>query len=119
MLKQVAGHVVRMQVTIGVAGAAIWWLLAGPSAALAALVGGGISALLSFHFAIRMLARGAASDPKAALGAFYRAEAMKLTMATALEFISVYGLWDDAVPLITTLAATLAAYWLVLLRGSN
>lgn len=119
MLKKVAGRVVRMQVTIGVAGAAVWWLLAGPSAALAALVGGGISALVSAHFAIRLLAHGATSDPKAALGAFYRAEAMKLTMTAALVFIAVYALRDDAVPLITTLAATLAAYWLALLRGSD
>lgn len=117
MLKQVAWGVVRMQLGIGVAGAVVWWLLAGPMGALAALAGGGISALLSFHFAARMLAHGNAPDPKAALGAFYRAEAMKLAMGTALIFIAVYVLREHAVPLVTTLAATLAAYWLALLRG--
>lgn len=117
VLKRVAWGVVRLQLMIGIAGAALWLLMDGPMAALAAMAGAGISALLSFHFAARMLANGASSDPKAALGAFYRAEAMKLTLGTALIFIAVYLLRDDAVPLVTTLAATLAAYWLALLRG--
>ena len=119
MLKRIAGCVVRLQIMIGLAGAALWWLFADVSAALAALAGGAISALLSAHFAARLLAHSAATDPRAVLGAFYRAEAMKLTMAAALIFIAVYALRDDAVPLITTLAATLAAYWLVLLCGSD
>lgn len=114
MLRRVAGRVVRLQLAIALAGAAVWALFGGLQAALAALAGGGISALLTFYFAVRFGARGD-SDPKAVLGAFYRAEMMKLLLGTGLIFAAVYVLRDNAVPLVTTLAATLAAYWLVLL----
>lgn len=115
MLKRVAGRIVRLQLAIALAGAVVWALAGGLPAALAALAGGGISALLTLYFAVRLGARGGDSDPKAVLGAFYRAEMMKLLLGTGLIFTAVYVLRDDAVPLVTTLAATLAAYWLVLL----
>jgi len=115
VLRRVAGRIVRLQLAIALAGAAIWTPFGGPTAALAALAGGGISALLTFYFAARFGARGGNTDPRSVLGAFYRAEMMKLLLGTGLIFTAVYVLRDDAVPLVTTLAATLAAYWLVLL----
>ncbi|PWG63377.1 hypothetical protein DEM34_08700 [Spiribacter halobius] len=115
MLMRVAGRIARLQLAIALAGAAVWALAGGLTAALAALVGGGISAALTFYFAARLGARGRNADPKAVLGAFYRAEMMKLFLGTGLIFTAVYVLRDNAVPLVTTLAATLTAYWFVLL----
>ncbi len=115
MLRRVAWRVIRIQWLIGAVAAAIWWWLGGPAAALAALVGLGISTAMTGYVALKWSLSSGAEEPKAMLGGFYRAEMMKLLLGTGLIFIGVYVFRDNAAALVTTLAFTLAAYGLVLL----
>lgn len=118
MLRQVVRRVLRLQIAIGLIGAALWLFAEGPRAGLAALAGGGISVVLSFYFALKVFARDAAADPEAALGALYRAEAMKFLLTAVLVSLAVIAFREQIVPVITTFAATLVlGYWLAL-RGS-
>lgn len=115
-LRRVALRVIRIQMAIGLVAAGLWSLTSGTAAGLAALTGTGISAFMTFYVALRWGLRSAAEDdPKAILGAFYRAEMMKLLLGTVLIVMGVYAFRDEAAALVTTLALTLAAYGLVLL----
>ncbi|WP_193222257.1 ATP synthase subunit I [Alkalilimnicola sp. S0819] len=108
----------RLQIAIGLIGAVLWLVAGGPRAGLAALAGGGISVMLSFYFAIKVFARNAEADPEAALGALYRAEAMKFLLTAVLVSLAVIAFRDQVVPVITSFAATLLlGYWLAW-RGS-
>jgi len=114
-LRRVALRIVRLQLVIGLAAAALWWFIGGPIAALAALTGLGISVAMTGYVALKWAVSGSAEDPRAMLGGFYRAEAMKLLLGTGLIFFGVFLFRDQAAALVTTLALTLAAYGLVLL----
>ena len=115
-LRRVARRVILIQMTIGLAAAAIWTLFSGTAAGLAALSGGSISAFMTFYVAARWRLRSAPEDePKAILGAFYRAQMMKLLLGTVLIVTAVYAFQDEAAALVITLALTLTAYGLVLL----
>jgi ATP synthase protein I len=114
LVSTVPGRIVLWQCLVGFAGAALW-SLAGLDAALAALLGGISSAVLSLHFAIRVFARKPGSPPGAMLGAFYRAEAFKLIAAMAIFAVAAKFYGHVFVPLVTTFVATLTVYWFALL----
>ncbi|RZU99532.1 ATP synthase subunit I [Spiribacter vilamensis] len=115
-LRRVALRVIRIQMAIGLAAAAIWTLSSGIGAGLAAVSGAGISAFMTFYVAARWRLRSAAeTDPKVILGTFYRAQMMKLLLGSVLIVTAVYAFRDEAAALVTTLALTLVAYGLVLL----
>jgi len=115
-LKRAALRVVRIQMAIGLVVTGLWSLISGPAAGMAALAGTGISVFMTSYVALRWGLRSAGEDdPKAILGAFYRAEMMKLLLGTVLIVMGVYAFQDEAAALVTTLALTLAAYGLVLL----
>jgi ATP synthase protein I len=107
-------RIVLWQVLVALIGAVLWMTAAGTGAALAALAGGGASALFSLHFALRVFARGVA-QPERVLGAFYRAEAVKLILAMALFVVAAKYFGHLFVPLLTTYLATLVVFWAALL----
>lgn len=115
MLRQVALKVVRIQLLIGLVSAVIWIWAGGLEAGLAALVGLGISVLMTGYVALRWSLSSDPREPQAMLGGFYRAQVMKLLLGTGLIFIGVYVFRDQAAALVTTLALTLSAYGFVLL----
>lgn len=115
-LRRVASQVIRWQIGIGLSATALWAVISGVEAGLAALVGTGISVFMTFYVAMRWgLKSAGAQEPRAILGAFYGAVTMKLLLGTALIFIAVYAFRDNAGALVITLSLTLAAYGLVLL----
>ena len=115
-LKRVAVQVIRWQIAIGLIAAGIWTLASGSDAGPAAIAGTGVSAFMTFYVAMRWGLRSATEEGRRALlGAFCRAERMKLLLGTVLIVMAVYAFQDEAAALVTTLALTLAAYGLVLL----
>ena len=115
-LVSVARRVIWLQIAIGLVAAGVWTLTNGVQAGLAAVSGTGISVFMTFYVAMRWSLRSAAeSEPRAILGAFYRAQMMKLLLGTVLIFAAVYAFREEAGALVITLALTLAAYGLVLL----
>lgn len=115
MLKQVALKVLRIQLLLGSASAGLWLWAAGTAAGLAALVGLGISVLMTGYVALRWSLSSDPREPQAMLGGFYRAQVMKLLLGTGMIFIGVFVFQDQAAALVTTLALTLSAYGFVLL----
>jgi len=107
-------RIICWQMLVALVGSALW-LTAGTGAALAALAGGTASALFSLQFALRVFARGPAAPPELVLGAFYRAEAIKLVLAAALFVVTARYFGHLFVPLLTTYLATLVVYWAALL----
>jgi len=83
-------------------------------AALGALVGGGISVLLSLWMALRVFSVPAEAGPQAVFAAFVKAEAIKMVMAVALFSAAAIFLSHVFVPLVVTFVATLVVNWLAL-----
>jgi ATP synthase protein I len=118
VLKTIPARIVFWQLVVGVTGAAVSAVLLGSKAALGAFLGGAIAALLSLYFAVRIFSRRG-SDPQAIVQAFYRAEALKLVMATALFVLVAIFLADVWLPLITTFVASQAVYGFALIWKSG
>lgn len=96
--------------------AGVIWLLASSqlAQAAAALAGGGTPAVLNVYLALR-LPQGDDVAPSTFLAAFYRAQALKLGLATGLLALAVMVFQAQFLALITTLGAALAVHWLALL----
>lgn len=96
--------------------AGVSWLLASgqPAQAAAALAGGCTPAVLNVYLALR-LPQGDDVAPATFLAAFYRAQALKLGLATGLLALAVMAFQEQFLALITTLGAALAVHWLALL----
>lgn len=108
-----------MQLAIGLVLAGAWGLGDGGRSASAALTGAGISALLSAYMGLKVFARDAKADSSGAFRALVRAEFVKLLLAAVLVSFAIIAFREHTLPLITTLGATLLAYWLALLRAPN
>ena len=108
-------RIVGAQVAVALAIAAALLQVKGGIAALSAVVGGAIAFVPAALYAGRMVV-APADDPRALLGAQYRAEAYKtvatlgLFAATFFFFRGVAALW-----LFVTYAATLMVYFVALL----
>jgi len=94
--------------------AVLFGLAMGAQAALGALVGGGISVLLSLWMALRVFSVPAEAGPQAVFAAFVKAEAIKMVMAVALFSAAAIFLSHVFVPLVVTFVATLVVNWLAL-----
>lgn len=114
-MKDAAARIIAIQLVIGIGGAVAWGWFDGIPAALAALGGALISALLTFYTAVKVFARGKEADPRQIVAAMYRAEAMKLLLAAVLLSVAISQFPEYALPLVSAFAASLAAYWFALL----
>lgn len=116
----VAWRVLGWQGAITGAAAFAALLVAGPTAALAAVYGGlVVAALPTFYFAWRVFSRRPDDSPRTVVGAFYRGEVGKFAL-TAVLFVFGIGVFSEQfLPLILTYMAALGSYWVVLASESN
>jgi F0F1-type ATP synthase assembly protein I len=99
--------------------AAIAWVVADAGTAAAAAFGGLIVLLPGLWFARKALIRTVATEPKAMLGAFYKAEFGKLLLTTLLFFIGALWFGKHFAALMLTCIACLAMNWLMLAVAKN
>ncbi len=109
-----ATRIALLQGLIGIAAAIVWVKLAGPKSGLAALIGGGIGAVLTIYAATKTFA-APASDARHAVMMFFRAQVRKLLLAVVLFAVAVRFFADVFAPLVTTFALSLTVYWFALL----
>ncbi len=113
-LKSVPMRVVTWQLAVAGAGG-LAWALSSPADAIAALVGGATSALLTLQFAIRVFSRPPEAPPQVLLAAIFRAEVFKLVLAAVFFLLVARFFGHLFVPVLTTFVATLVVFWFALL----
>ena len=110
----VPGKIIAGQTGVTLVAAVLFGLATGGEAALGALVGGGISLVLSLWMALRVFSVPAEAGPRAMFAAFVKAEVLKLVMAVVLFSAAAIFLSHVFLPLVVTFAATLVVNWLAL-----
>lgn len=110
----VPAKIIAGQSGVTVVTAVLFGLGMGAQAALGALVGGGISVLLSLWMALRVFLVPPEAGPQAMMAAFVKAEALKMVMAVAMFSAAAIFLSHVFVPLVVTFGATLVINWLAL-----
>ncbi|MDD3761664.1 MAG: ATP synthase subunit I [Nevskiales bacterium] len=113
-----ATRIALTQLLIAVVSAALWAFFADSRSGLAAMVGGGISVILTYYTAIKTFA-APAKDAQFAVMNFYRAEVRKLILAAVLFAAAVRFFGDVFAPVVVTFALTLTVYWFALLWDTN
>jgi F0F1-type ATP synthase assembly protein I len=114
-LGSVPGKIIVGQSGVTLVAALLFGLLMSGEAALGALVGGGISVVLSLWMAVRVFSVPAEAGPQAVLSAFVRAEVGKLVMAVVLFSAAAIFLSHVFIPLVVTFVATLVVNRLALI----
>ncbi|MEC9364548.1 MAG: ATP synthase subunit I [Sinimarinibacterium flocculans] len=109
-----ATRIALLQGLIGIVSGVAWAMLSTPKAGLAALIGGGIGAVLTIYAAAKTFAVPA-SDARHAVMTFFRAEVRKLLLAAVLFAVAVRFFADVFAPLVSTFALSLLVYWFALL----
>ncbi|MFO1429155.1 MAG: ATP synthase subunit I [Candidatus Competibacteraceae bacterium] len=112
--KRATKRIVVIQTTITLL-AAVACLLVNVKAAYSAVVGGGISIIATLYFARQVFSLPVGTPPEKIATRFYLGEALKIGLTVILFSIAIVGLRVSFLPLFLTYAATLMAYWLVLL----
>lgn len=108
-------RIIGLQVKVTVVISLLLLALYGAVVALSGLLGGAVSVIGSWAYAISIAApRG--DDPKLLLRGHYRGELFKLA-ATVASFALVFIFFDSvrALPLFLTYVATLSMYWVALI----
>ena len=113
-LGSVPGKIVVGQSGVTLIAAVLFGLTMDGEAAFGALVGGGISVVLSLWMALRVFSVPAEAGPRAMFSAFVKAEAIKMVMAVVLFSAAAIFLSHVFIPLVVTFVATLAVNWLAL-----
>jgi ATP synthase protein I len=112
--KQVTRKITLIQLLVTLLAAMMALGFSGVQAAYSALVGGGISTLVTFYFASQVFsARIGASAPKIAR-AFVVGEVVKILLTVVLLSVAFLWLAVSPLPLLLAYMAALMAYWLVL-----
>lgn len=114
--RRVAFGVVRGQLAVTAAAAAVGWALGGPHGALSAGLGGAIGTVASLAMALFAFGRRSGASAYRVLGAFYLGELVKIAIAV-VAFVLVLKL-TSASPgaMFATYMATFLVYWIVLAR---
>lgn len=109
-------RIIQIQVAITVAIALLMLVIQSLPAAISAFAGGAIGFITSLIYAKKMQAPPD-SEPRKILRAHYKAEAYKMVF-TILLFSLIFTQHKEvaALPLFATYAATIAAYWMALLK---
>jgi ATP synthase protein I len=115
--RRIAFRVVTWQAVAASCVAALFLAFATRHAAMSSLLGGGIGVAASLAMFIAVFRRTAATDAKGVVSAFYKGEAAKL-LITIVLFVAVLAWVEVAVlPFFGGYVATLAIYWLALVRN--
>lgn len=112
--KQVTQTITIIQLLVTLLVAVVSLVSDGGRAACSALIGGGVSILVSLYFARQVFSVRVGSPAAKIAQAFYVGEVVKLLLTVAL--LSIALRWLDVLPLPLLLAymAALMAYWLAL-----
>ena len=112
--KQVIRKITAIQLLLTLLVAAAAFVVSGFQAAYSALIGGGISTLVTLYFASKVFSVRIGSPAAKVARAFYVGEVVKLLLTVVL--LSGALIWFDVSPLPLLLAymAALMAYWLAL-----
>lgn len=111
----IAVRIAWYQLLVGVFVAAAWvWATGSQAAALAAMAGGGCSALLSFYTALKTFGRKR-QDPNAMLSDFFRAQAWKYLVAGVMFVVAIKLFRGQFLPFVAAFGASLSIYWFSLL----
>lgn len=110
--------IVGLQLAVTLLAAAIAAVAGGWHAGYSALLGGLTNVVASYYMAARIFAGGLASGPRAWLTRLWLGEILKFGLSIALFVVAIAMFKAAFLPLILTYMATLAAYWVGLLRIS-
>jgi len=113
--KRATKRIVVIQATITLLAAVACLVLVNVKAAYSAVVGGGISIIATLYFARQVFSLPVGTPPEKIATRFYLGEALKIGLTVVMFSIAIVGLRVSFLPLFLTYAATLMAYWLVLL----
>ena len=112
--KQVTRTITIIQLLVTLLVAAVSLVSDGVRSACSALVGGGISTLVSLYFARQIFSVRIGSPAAKIAQAFYVGEVVKLLLTVALLSIALRWLDVSPLPLLLAYIAALMAYWLAL-----
>ncbi len=112
--KQVTRTIFLIQLLVTLTGAGISLAFSGTQAAYSALVGGGVSALVTLYFASQVFSVRVGSPAAKIARAFYLGEVVKLLLTVVLLSIALLWLNVSPLPLLLAYMAALMAYWLAL-----
>lgn len=102
------------QAAVTLAVALVSYVVAGPNAALSALIGGGISTLASLVMAVLSFGRGTGTDAQRAVRAFYVGEAFKVAVVVALFVVVLKSMKVSPGAMFAAYVATFFVYWIAL-----
>ena len=105
-----ARQIAQQQLLVALLGALIWTWIGGIHSGLAAAVGGGIAATLTFYAALKTFGKHS-DDPNLVVANFYRAQMRKFALSVVLFAVAVKIFGSNFAPLITTFAVALLVYW--------
>ena len=112
--KQVTRTILLIQLLVTLTGAGISLAFSGTQAAYSALVGGGVSALVTLYFASQVFSVRVGSPAAKIARTFYLGEVVKLLLTVVLLSIALLWLNVSPLPLLLAYMAALMAYWLAL-----
>lgn len=112
--KQVTRTILLIQLLVTLSGATTALVFGGVQAAYSALVGGGISALVTLYFASQVFSVHVGSPATKIARAFYTGELIKLLLTAVLLSVALLWLQVSPLPLLLAYMAALMAYWLAL-----
>jgi len=114
LARRLALSVVLGQAGVTVIAALLAGLIAGPQAALSALLGGGISTAASLAMALLGFAGRAAADPQRAVRAFFVGETAKIALMIVLFVMVLKTMKVVPLALLGTYVATFFVHWVAL-----
>ncbi len=112
--RRLAFGVVLGQAAVTFAAALACWAIAGPRAAVSALLGGGIGTAASLAMVAFAFGRWAAASAERMLAALYAGEIAKLVLVVALFVVVLRWMRPSPGALLAAYGATFVVYWIVL-----
>jgi ATP synthase protein I len=112
--RRLVANVVVAQVVVTVVAAGIAFAVSGITAALSALIGGGISAAASLVLAWLGFRNAAGASAEQIMRSFYVGEGSKLALTVALFVVVLKTMTVSYLALFGTYIATLFVYWIAL-----
>ena len=114
LARRLALSVVLGQAGVTVIAALLAWLIAGPQAAISALLGGGISTAASLAMALLGFGGRTAQDPQRAVRAFFVGETAKIALMIVLFVMVLKTMKVVPLAMLGTYVATFFVHWVAL-----
>jgi F0F1-type ATP synthase assembly protein I len=114
LARRLALSVVLGQAAVTVVCALVSWLIAGPHAALSAVLGGGISTAASLVMALLGFGGKSAADGQRAMRAFLIAETAKIAMVIVLFVVVLKTMRVVPLAMLGTYVTTFCVFWVAL-----